>query len=379
MTEPAWEPERETSRRRWSWWAIAFLTVVLLVALGAVLWLRQDTSAPPLASTSGEVARQPGATPGITAASGYAPDAPSGLAGRTALPATGVFIEPGDGRAPLLDEIEAARRSIDLEVYIISDGIILEALEDAQRRGVDVRVIIEEHPFSGGGGQEDLFARLESAGIAVRWGNPVFRFTHIKTMVVDDEVAIIMNQNITNSAFTTNREFGVVTNRRDAVQSAAAIFEADWTRGAEPDPGPLVVSPTNARDHLLALVDGAQVSLDLYAEVLRDREMLDALIAAVERGVRVRIMLSPSADFTDEMAELAAAGVDIRLSSSLYIHAKLIVADGERALVGSQNLSATSLDQNRELGIIVDDPVNLARLTRTFAIDYRAATPLETP
>jgi len=202
---------------------------------------------------------------------------------------------------------------------------------------------------------------------------------HIKMMVVDDAVTIIMNQNLTRSAFTANREFGVVTNQPDAVRAAAAIFEADWTRGAEPDPGPLVVSPTNAREQLLALVRGARVSLDLYAEVLRDPELLDALAAAAERGIRVRIIVSPSADFAAEMAELTASEVDIRLSSSLYIHAKLIVADGERAFIGSQNLSATSLDQNRELGIIVDDPVNLARLSQTFAIDFRAAAPLEGP
>jgi cardiolipin synthase A/B len=198
-------------------------------------------------------------------------------------------------------------------------------------------------------------------------------------MIVDDAVAVIMNQNLTQSAFTSNREFGVVTNRPDAVQAAAAIFAADWSRGAEPDPGPLVVSPTNARGQLLALVNDARVSLDLYAEVLRDPQLLDALAGAAERDVRVRIIVSPSADFAAEVDELAASGVAIRLSRSLYIHAKLIVADGERAFVGSQNLSATSLDQNRELGIIVDDPVNLSRLTRTFAIDFRAATPLESP
>jgi cardiolipin synthase len=95
--------------------------------------------------------------------------------------------------------------------------------------------------------------------------------------------------------------------------------------------------------------------------------------------VRVRIIVSPSSDFATEMEALAAAGVEIRLASSLYIHAKLIVADGERAFIGSQNLSATSLDQNRELGIVVDDQVNLSRLTRTFAIDFRAGTPLERP
>jgi cardiolipin synthase len=359
MTEPATESQQEASRGRWPWWPIALLVVALLIAAGAVLWLRQRATAPPPAPTSVADVPRPGATP--------------------ALPVTGVFVEPGDGRAPLLDEIEAARHSIDLEVYIVTDDTILQALEDAQRRGVEVRVILEEHPFGGGGGQEEVFARLESAGIAVRWGNPVFRFTHIKMLVVDDAVAIIMNQNLTESAFTTNREFGVVTNRPDAVRAAAAVFAADWTRGVEPDPGPLIVSPTNARDQLLALVDGAEVSLDLYAEVLRDPQLLDALAAAAERGVRVRIIVSPSSDFEAEVDELTASGVDIRLSSSLYIHAKLIVADGERAFVGSQNLSATSLDQNRELGIIIDDPVNLSRLTETFAIDFRAVTPLERP
>ena len=171
----------------------------------------------------------------------------------------------------------------------------------------------------------------------------------------------------------------MVTTDPDAVRSAAAIFAADWNMGAEPDPGPLIVSPTNARKQLLALVREADSSLELYAEVLRDPEMLDSLVDAARRGVRVRVILSPGPEFATEQTELTAAGVDIRISTSLYIHAKLIVADGERAFIGSQNLSATSLDQNRELGIIVDGPINLARLSRTFEIDFRAATPPEMP
>ena len=121
----------------------------------------------------------------------------------------------------------------------------------------------------------------------------------------------------------------------------------------------------------------AETSLDLYAEVLRDPELLAALGEASRRGVRVRVIVSPSAAFAPEQSALGAADVEIRLASSLYIHAKLIVADGERAFLGSQNLSATSLDQNRELGIMLDDPVNLARLSRTFAVDFRSAAPQE--
>ena len=354
MNDTAFAPESQPRRRIWL--PIALVIVALLVALGAALWLRGSTAPAPALLPQ-----------------------PAGAAVGTPLPVTGVFVEPEDGRAPLLDEIAAARRSIDLEIYLVSDGALLRALEDARRRGVAVRVILEEHPFGGGGGQPEIFARLEAAGIAVRWGNPVFRFTHIKAMIVDSAVAVIMNQNLTESAFSANRDFGVVTTQTDAVRTAAAIFAADWERGAEPDPSALVVSPTNARGQLLDLVKSARVSLDLYAEVLRDQEMLDALTAAARRGVHVRLVVSPSPDFAAERKALTAAGVEVRLVSDLYIHAKVIVADGERAFVGSQNLSATSLDQNRELGIIVTDPVNLARLTRTFELDFRSGAPREAP
>jgi cardiolipin synthase len=361
--DPHPTPRRLPWRGRTLWLAVAFLIVALLTAIGAVVWLRDSAPPSPLRPGSADI------PPLRDAASASTP----GLA------ATGIFIEPGDGRGPLLDEIDAARRSIVLEVYIVTDEVILDALERAQQRGVAVRVILEEHPFGGDGRQPEIFARLQEAGIAVRWGNPLFRFTHIKMMVVDDEVAVIMNQNLTASAFTTNRDFGVITEDPDAVRAAAAIFEADWTRGPEPDPDPLVVSPTNAREELLGLIQGAEQSLDLYAEVLRDPELLKALADAEARGVAVRVVVSPSADFGAEREALAAAGVEVRLLSDLYVHAKVIIADGQRAYLGSQNLSATSLDLNRELGIIVEDAVSLSRLSRTFEIDFRAGTPQEAP
>jgi cardiolipin synthase len=358
MTDADLAPIPPPAPPRWPRWLalVAFVGVIIAV-VGAFAWLR--------------TAQAPASNP--TPVTGTAPAVSSPAA------TTGIFIEPGDGRAPLLDEIAAARHNVDLEIYIITDEPILAALEEAQQRGVAVRVILEEHPFGGGGGQPEIFARLEAAGIDVRWSNPVFRFTHIKTFVIDNAVAIIMNQNLTTSAFTTNRDFGVITTEPDAVHTAATIFEADWTRGPEPAPEPLVVSPTNARATLLELVQSADESLDLYAEVLRDPEMLGALADAVERGVRVRLVVSPSTDNAEDREELAAQGIEIRLLGSLYIHAKAIIADGERAYIGSQNLSATSLDLNRELGIVLEDPVSLARLSRTFEIDFRAGTPQETP
>ncbi|HEU5432467.1 MAG TPA: phospholipase D-like domain-containing protein, partial [Thermomicrobiales bacterium] len=255
----------------------------------------------------------------------------------------GLVVQPDDGRAPIVDEIDAARRSIDLEVYLLSDQEVIAALERAHGRGVPVRVLLEQHPFGGSGSTPDVYSRLQKAGIDVRWTNPAFTFSHIKLFVFDDNAAAIMNLNLTASAFTRNREFAIVTTQPAAVRTAMAIFETDWTRGPEPEPDPLIVSPTNSREALLALIDGARQSLDIYAEVMRDPEVMRAIENATRRGVQVRLIMSgqPNDDNGKERAELAKAGVQVRLLNRVYVHAKMVLVDGQRAFVGSQNFTAT--------------------------------------
>ncbi|MER3436185.1 MAG: hypothetical protein C4346_00290 [Chloroflexota bacterium] len=287
----------------------------------------------------------------------------------------GVFVEPDDGRAPILDEIQAATRSIRLQVYLLSDQEIINALKQADRRGVDVRVMLEDAPYGGAGNQPEVFVDLQRSGIEVRWANPAYRFMHIKTFIFDERVAMIMNLNLTRSAFTRNREFGVITTRPGDVQQALAIFEADWARAPDPPDGPLVVSPSSSRTEIQNLLRSATTSLDIYAEVIADRQIVSLLEQAERRGVRVRILV-PGDDEEDARAaafELINEGVDVRKVPGLYIHAKVIIVDGQRAFIGSQNFTATSLDQNRELGIILDDPANLQRITAVF--DFRESTP----
>ena len=66
-------------------------------------------------------------------------------------------------------------------------------------------------------------------------------------------------------------------------------------------------------------------------------------------------------------------------SASLYIHAKAIVADSgsasPRAFVGSQNFSDSSLDRNRELGLVLDDPTLVAEVAHVLGSDFAGGTP----
>lgn len=289
----------------------------------------------------------------------------------------GVFVEPDDGRAPILDEISAATSSIRLQVYLLSDQEIINALKAADRRGVDVRVMLEDTPYGGAGNQPEVFVELQRAGIDVRWANPAYRFTHIKMLIFDERVAVIMNLNLTRSAFTRNREFGVITTRPGDVQQALAIFEADWNRAPDPPDGPLVVSPSSSRTELQTLIASATTSLDIYAEVVADRQIVSLLEQAERRGVAIRLLV-PAEEDEDARAVLFSLmdhGVDVRTVPGLYIHAKVIIVDGRKAFVGSQNFTATSLDQNRELGIILDDPASLRRIRSVFEADFAKAIP----
>jgi phosphatidylserine/phosphatidylglycerophosphate/cardiolipin synthase-like enzyme len=106
---------------------------------------------------------------------------------------------------------------------------------------------------------------------------------------------------------------------------------------------------------------------------------------AARRGVRVRILMTASDEWTDALTRLAAAnvGAEVRTypatKSSLYIHAKAIIADGIKAFVGSENFSITSLDDNRELGIMVTDQAVIRPLIATFEKDWNGATKFPPP
>jgi phosphatidylserine/phosphatidylglycerophosphate/cardiolipin synthase-like enzyme len=292
---------------------------------------------------------------------------------------TGVFVEPDDGYDPVLDELNRAQCEIDLSIYLLSDDLVMDALAAADQRGVRVRVQLEEDPFGGGWtSADDKTAWLDEAGTDWRWTPAHFRFSHAKYMVIDRQVAVIMNLNLSASAFDGNREFGIVSTDPAIVEEANQIFDADWSDKPLTDSLERVVtSPENSRAELLEMLASAGSSIDLYAEVIRDDAFVAALGDAAQRGVQIRLIVNESSDPLDQevYTRLAATGVEIRFSGRLYIHAKLLTVDDRLAFIGSQNPTANSFDNNREVGVMVHDTIGLARCISVFERDWATGIP----
>lgn len=291
---------------------------------------------------------------------------------------TGVFVEPDDGYSPVVDELSAARCRIDLSIYMLTDDAIFQALTDAAERHVDVRVILDEHPYGMFGSQQEAMDRLIEGGVKVQWGSSLHQFTHAKYAVIDERVALVMNQNLTRSAFNGNREFGIVTTDPAVVDQAKKVFMSDWLNTSSEDiTGPLMVSPENSRVRVIELINRAETSIDFYAEVIRDTGVLAALRGATQRGVRVRLIVNATLDpeDTEMLVSLSESGVDVRMMEQLYVHTKTIIINGDSALIGSQNYTMTSLDRNREVGMVVDDPMLVARVMAVYERDWVRSVP----
>ena len=66
-------------------------------------------------------------------------------------------------------------------------------------------------------------------------------------------------------------------------------------------------------------------------------------------------------------------GIKVHKQKNLRAHAKLVMVDRERALVGSMNIDRSAFDLRRELGVTVDDPVIVDRLIETFTQDWESS------
>lgn len=312
---------------------------------------------------------------------------PTRVAGAASTPTTAptpappitLYVQPGAENTAIVSAINQARQSIRLKIYLMTDDAIIRALKDAQARGVDVRVMVEPKPCCDESSNNTaLYNDLKAGGIDVRYTNPTFKLTHEKTLVVDDALAFVMTSNLVRSAFTQNREYQVLTRVAADVAEVAAVFDADWNRTA-PDlsQARLVWSPNNSRAAILKLIDGAQRRLDLEQLEVQDDEVVGRLAEAAKRGVQVRVLAAAPIEGQTDLNQpflqrLEAAGAQVRRLDKPVLHAKVILADGERALIGSINLTPQSLDFNREAGILVEDPRAIQTLAAAMVDDWGA-------
>ena len=298
-----------------------------------------------------------------------------------------LIVLPDDGAAPLLSAIEAARKSLRVKMFLFSDPSLMKAVVAAKKRGVDVRVMLNPARRSGEADNKVTKKKLEAADIEVRDSNPAFDVTHEKSMVVDDETGFVKSLNWVTKNLTETRDYAVVTTRAKEVREIIECFEADWSRKPfrASATGEMIWCKGNGRDRICRFIDEAKHNLFVQNERYQDAVIIERLVRAHERGVKVHVMARPPHKLKREkltegvggLRILDDVGIKVHRLKHLKLHAKMLLADKSRAIVGSINLTPGSFDSRRELAIEVFSPNVVERLAHIARHDWKHSHPLD--
>ena len=322
----------------------------------------------------------------------------------------------------VIELLKDAKHEISFQTYIFdydSEAAtrLLDALARKQKEvpGFKVNILYDRdmNPFS------TLKATLKRHGVeaqAAAYTPTVSRASnHAKVFILDGHTAMLGGNNIDNPA---ERDL-MVTLRGPVVEALLRDFDATWsqsssflnasrtppthTKGEAPPSTQPEVPMTllgkkgvalvgkyynnDADQALLAVMGAAKRELRIASPNLNDVKVWEAIAAAAERGVKVRITLpkdynnlapsidrSPNRDFLTFWAQLpkkAQENVELRWSSGdgkapQDDHTKYLSVDGEWAYVGSQNMDNQSWSFSRELGLGIDDARETRRLDAVF-------------
>jgi cardiolipin synthase A/B len=325
------------------------------------------------------------------------PDPPSGAS------VGSLTILPEDGRKLYFQAIDAAKAEIRIEICVLEDPRILQHLQAALRRGVEVRAIVDFGRYEALAAEQENLARyLVGAGGRLHLSNPVFPRSFPKILLVDSGLLVYGSACLDETTFMQYRDFATTTTDPQILREVQRLFENDWTYsavvGKQPPPfnptppislDDLIVSPVNSAERLVRLYQRAARTLDIYTELLGNPTLESELVAAVKRGVKVRLIAPEEVNGGTQQIQqlqyaslvaLAAAGVEVHVSGPAesrqfpYMHARAAVLDGRLGDLGSISFSPDSITFNREMGVILRQPVLVRALAAQFQSDWRLRT-----
>lgn len=332
---------------------------------------------------------------------------------------SGTVLQNGEFFEALLTDIEAASGSIHFETYIWWESAIAQQLAAAfirkAQQGVVVRVLVDGSGSSRGDGE--LFDQMRDAGVHFERYHPFHlgtigrwnRRDHRKIAVIDGRIGYVSGHGVGDewTGYAQDRDHWrdtAIRVRGPIVQQLQSIFSENWIETTGEVPAGDVFFPDAASEgdsvmhvafssaaqavssvellYMMGIVAAKKEILIQNPYFLPDRDVLEQLGAAVERGVRVVLML-PSVEVNDNAIVqhgshhrygfLLERGIEIVEYEATLLHQKVMVVDGVWSAIGSSNFDDRSFEINDEITLAVLDTAIASELRQAFAEDLKSA------
>ncbi|MHA1712692.1 MAG: phospholipase D-like domain-containing protein [Candidatus Ranarchaeia archaeon] len=339
------------------------------------------------------------------------------------------IIGPDNAWAALKPLLDGVKHTIYVEIYGINDRDILDALWaiKARNNSVDMKILLGRSSLGYASPNDYVAYNLTQGGIPVRWTNEQWTYTHAKFVMIDNETVIVQSGNWAKTSFPNrdadeigNREWHIAIHNQAVTGYYLNVFDMDWgqgtaynsstdgtgtpitnttsTSGAAVHPFTTIghyneymeITPVFANDTslqlILELINSANSTLDIqipyytnFEEGGAVDEIINATIQAAERGVSVRVITEEGNKDNDQVAALFGEyGIPVVWFKETWfaaLHNKGIIVDGVVVYIASINFSDTSIEDNREAGVIIRNTNVAAYYQAVFDYDWNRGEP----
>ncbi|TFG08123.1 hypothetical protein EU538_07705 [Candidatus Thorarchaeota archaeon] len=316
------------------------------------------------------------------------------------------FVSPDGSRDALWDLLRSADESIYVEIYGINNPYILDLIHELHdtKPSLEMKFLLGWNSLGYYSENDYVANNLTELGYDVRWTNDDdFTFAHQKFVIIDNETSVVHAGNWAKTSYPeegkkANREWSIAMTDSQVTGYFRDVFDYDWSRGIDYDSGthgtgdPLsysetgttylrpfatsgkfsgpmnvtpIFSPDTSLQGILYCINSAQATLDIqipYFTSVGDEgavdEIIDAILAAKNRGVTVRVISEEVKDWIEISEILIEHGIPIVWQDTRWFsanHNKGIIVDGRMVLISSINYSDGSITENREAGVIIEN------------------------
>lgn len=284
-----------------------------------------------------------------------------------------LYYSPWTSRDAFIKSINSAQDEIKLETYEYTKKEIKSAMKKLLGKWVKISIIMENQKYSQYTDTRKQikeyfqdYPRFQIKSDEQMWT----KYVHAKFTLIDSWFWI-QTANLTHSSFFTNREHFFYSQNPEVRSSLNTIFEKDrsWDKITIDDIHPnLVVCNINCRTIIENLLSNAKKSIIIETQYIVDENIRNILINQ-SQNVEMKFIVSDTEN-NDDLVNYFWPWIARKFTKN-YIHTKMILIDDEILLLWSMNLSENSLDQNREIWILIIDNWIISEFKKMFENDRR--------
>ncbi|AEH50467.1 phospholipase D-like domain-containing protein [Pseudothermotoga thermarum] len=265
-----------------------------------------------------------------------------------------ILFTPLEDVSKIVDLINSAENNVFIVTYSIDHPLIVESLQSAWNRGVNVKVICETLLLNV---SFPIMLDVESS------------LMHMKFMVVDSSILALGSANFTTNSLHTSYNDILIFQDEFLATKFEDFFDELWHGNVQPFEvhlGKIYITNHQLEKTVLFELSKAKKSIKVMMFALSHPKVWSTLKVLASKGVRVDILVDRWFFKNSSLSKMPFSCFNLKVYNDFTVHSKLFIIDEETVITGSANATVSSYNANAEMLAVIKDKKIVEKYLKYF-------------